>query len=67
MEKDFMREFADDVYQARPGQDNDHPTCPRCGGQMSFHGDDLPIGEGYWDCDGCDFSFTEDELDEYID
>lgn len=65
MFKKFLRTLAEDVYYGHSGRDTDHPTCPSCGGEMTFHGGDLEYGEGYWDCDGCDYSFTEDELQSY--
>ena len=29
---------------------------------MTFHGGDLDYGDGYWNCDSCDYSFTEDDM-----
>lgn len=59
----FLKEQADKVYY---GYDNpDRPTCPKCGNTMTFHGDDRPHGEGYWDCSGCNFTFTEEDLEEF--
>lgn len=66
MVKDFLRELAHDVFWGYSYRDNDHPTCPKCHGTMTFHGDGLPNGEGYWDCDGCSFCFTEADLEKYI-
>lgn len=57
---DFLAKMAVDLYYGEG--DTDNPTCPNCGGTMSFHGGDRPIGEGYWDCP-CGYSFTEDDLD----
>lgn len=62
MFKKFLTTLAEDVYYGHSGRDTDHPICPNCGGRMTFHGGDLTYGEGYWDCDSCDYSFTEDEL-----
>ncbi len=60
----FFKKFADDVYYGIG--DTDHPKCPQCGGTMTFHGGDLPLGDGYWDCENCDCTFTEDEVNEYL-
>ena len=65
MYEDFMRVFAEDVYNGYG--DTDHPICPQCGCIMNFHGGRRKIGNGYWDCDGCDFRFTENELNSYLD
>ena len=59
----FLRKQAKDVYWGNG--EPDHPTCPDCGATMDFHGGDLAIGDGYWDCPGCDYSFTEDDLEDY--
>ena len=67
MSKKFLRELAHDVFYAYSGRDTDHPTCPKCGGTMTFHGGERELGEGYWDCDGCSYSFTEADLDKYVD
>lgn len=40
----------------------DNPKCPYCHSVMNFHGGDRAPGSGYWDCPGCDFTFTEDDL-----
>ena len=29
---------------------------------MTFHGGDLDYGDGYWNCDSYDYSFTEDDM-----
>lgn len=46
--------------------DSDHPECPHCGSTMNFYGHDnsgdFPIGEGYWECEGCNFKIREDEV-----
>lgn len=46
--------------------DCDHPICPSCGEKMTFHGHDesgdFPYGEGYWECDGCGYKVTENDL-----
>lgn len=46
--------------------DSDHPECPNCGSTMNFNGHDdngdFPIGEGYWECEGCNFKIREDEV-----
>lgn len=47
--------------------DTDHPECPKCGNVMDFYGyddsgEELAIGEGYWKCDDCGFSITEESL-----
>ena len=61
--KKFLKEQAYNVYY---GYGNpDHPTCPKCGNVMEFHGGDRPSGEGYWDCPGCNFNFTEEDLEDY--
>lgn len=67
MSRKFLKELANDIYYANPNRDTDHPTCPKCGETMSFHGGDLVYGEGYWDCSGCNYTFTETQLDKYID
>lgn len=33
---------------------------------MTFHGGDLDYGDGYWNCDSCDYSFTEDDMNNRI-
>ena len=60
---DFLKQQASDVFWGDGNPDT--PTCPSCGSTMSFHGGDRPTGEGYWDCSGCDYSFTEDDLSEF--
>ena len=58
--KKFLKEQAYNVYY---GQGNpDHPDCPHCGSTMEFHGGERDLDTGYWDCPGCDFTFTEDDL-----
>ena len=64
MYESFLREQAEAVYYCYSGADN--PACPCCGGTMNFHGGRRRHGNGYWDCDGCDFSFTEKDLDPYM-
>lgn len=59
----FLKKMAKDVYWGNG--EPDHPKCPNCKSTMDFHGGDLPIGEGYWDCPGCDFSFSEEDLKDY--
>ena len=61
----FLKRLAKDIFNAN-GRDTDHPKCPQCGQRMTFHGGDLEYGDGYWDCKGCDFTFTEDELNQYL-
>ena len=61
--KKFLGEMAKDVYWGNG--EPDHPICPSCGATMDFHGGDLAIGDGYWDCPDCDYSFTEDDLKDY--
>lgn len=58
--KRFMKKQAKAVYYGEGNPDN--PTCPVCGSMMSFHGGDRTIGNGFWDCPSCDFTFTEDDL-----
>ena len=59
----FMKKLANDVYYGEG--DTDHPRCPVCGAEMTFHGGKLEYGDGYWECADCDFTFTEDDLNEY--
>ena len=59
----FMKKLAKAVYYGTG--DTDHPQCPVCGGEMTFHGGKLEYGDGYWVCADCDFTFTEDDLNEY--
>lgn len=55
--RSFLKKQAHDVFW---GEGNpDHPSCPNCGSIMNFH------SEGYWDCPGCNYSFTEQDLDEF--
>ncbi len=63
----FFKRLARDVYYANTGRDTDHPKCPQCGKRMTFHGGDLPLGDGYWECNNCCYSFSEDELEEHLD
>lgn len=58
----FLKELAHDVYYGYG--DTDHPECPHCHSTMEFHGGDREFGDGYWECSGCDYSFTEDDLNE---
>ena len=59
----FRKELAEEVYMC--GENADTPECPRCGETMQFHGGDLPLGEGYWDCSNCGFMVKENELYQY--
>lgn len=59
----FLESQAHDVYWCEGNPDT--PTCPQCGATMQFHGGDLAIGDGYWDCPGCSFTFTENDLSEF--
>ena len=34
---------------------------------MSFHGGSRALGEGYWECPSCGYSFTEEDVREYED
>ena len=61
----FRKELAVKVYDNEEGADT--PECPRCGETMQFHGGDLAIGQGYWDCSNCGFKVEENELDQYND
>lgn len=62
--KKFFKQMAYNVFW-RQG-DTDHPDCPECNSTMNFHGgDDISIGEGYWECSSCGYSFTESDLDEF--
>ena len=47
--------------------DTDHPTCPECGASMNFYGGDRALGEGYWECPNCNYTFTEEDVREYVD
>ena len=67
MSDNFFKRLARDVYYGDTGRDTDHPKCPQCGKRMTFHGGDLPLGDGYWECSRCGFSFSEDELEEHLD
>ena len=46
--------------------DCDHPACPCCSKKMGFYGHDdfgdFPYGEGYWKCDNCGYTVTENDL-----
>lgn len=68
MLRKFLKGLANDVYYATNENvsGTDHPTCPKCGGTMTFHGGDLKYGDGYWDCNNCNYSFTELELNKYL-
>lgn len=63
MYEDFMRQQAEAVEYMYSWAD--HPTCPQCGGTMNFHGGRRRFGNGFWDCEGCNFSFTENDLEPY--
>lgn len=67
MFKNFLKKLASDVYWGDTGRDTDHPKSPQCGKRMTFYGGDLAIGEGHWDCSNCGYSFTEDEMNAYLD
>lgn len=67
MFENFLRKLANDVYDVCSKRDTDHPKCPQCGKRMNFIGGDLPEGEGHWDCNNCGYSFTENEMNEYLD
>lgn len=58
--KKFLKQQAYNVYYGYG--DTDHPDCPNCGSIMNFHGGERALGCGYWDCPGCDFTFSEDDL-----
>ena len=57
---DFIVRQAEKVIGS--SADSDHPTCPECGATMDFNGGSLSLGDGYWECPDCGFSFTEDDL-----
>ena len=62
--KDCLKKIAHDVFWGQG--DSDHPDCPKCGATMSFcGGDDVPVGEGYWKCMSCGYSFCEDDLEDF--
>ena len=61
---DFLSDFAITLHNNNGETDTDHPTCPQCGSTMNFHGVNLPIGDAYWDCPNCPFSFTEEDIEE---
>ena len=56
----FMKKQAKAVFYGEGNPDT--PKCPVCGSRMAFHGGDRALGSGCWDCSGCDFTFTEDDL-----
>lgn len=56
----FLKQQAYNVYYGQG--DTDHPTCPNCNSIMNFHGGKRDFGNGYWDCSNCDFTFSEDDL-----
>lgn len=62
--KNDLREAVD--YPWDSSIDSDHPDCPHCGCTMDFYGHDetgdFVYGEGYWECNGCGFKITEDDL-----
>ena len=66
MFKKFLKQLAEDVYYADTNRDTDHPTCPNCGGNMTFHGGNLSYGNGYWDCERCTYNFTENDINKYL-
>lgn len=57
---EFLKKQAYNVYYGKGN--TDHPQCPYCSSIMNFHGGDRALGDGYWDCSGCDFTFTENDL-----
>ena len=66
----FFKHFAYSMF-AENGSgeypDTDHINCPDCGAPMAFHGDDmnLPIGEEFWECKDCGFSFMSSDFNQY--
>ena len=66
MYEKFFKKLARDVYCGDTGRDTDRPECPQCKNQMTFTGDSLPYGQGRWSCSSCDFSFTEEQMNEYL-
>ena len=61
---EFKKALMNDVYWGTGNPDN--PECPECGAKMIFHGsaENLPIGEGYWECLNCGFEYGESDLDD---
>ena len=60
----FAKELARKVVNGE--SDADSPDCPDCGSTMCFHGGDLELGDGYWECPDCGYSITEDDLEPYM-
>lgn len=44
-----------------------NPPCPDCRTVMVFNGGNLKLGDGNWVCEKCGFSFTENDLQPFID
>ena len=65
----FFKHFAYSFFQWNIGEypDTEHFSCPECGAEVQYHGDDmdLPIGEEYWECTGCGFRFKISDFEEY--
>lgn len=63
--KKWKKDLFDAIYS--PFDDSDHPACPHCNATMDFFGHDdegdFPLGEGYWKCSNCGFTFYEKDLD----
>ena len=63
---DFLKQLKHDVYWSIGNPDN--PECPHCGATMIFYGHDdngdFPDGEGYWKCPDCDYSVTENDIED---
>lgn len=59
----FIKELVNNVYWGTGNPDE--PECPQCGEIMKFHGsaENLPIGDGYWECSNCGFKYNESDLD----
>ena len=64
--KKFLKSMAEELGEPIPEINTDTPTCPNCGSTMEFHGGDLDYGDGYWDCSSCGYTFTEDDLEEFL-
>ncbi len=62
----FKAQLNYNIHQNDYDNDTDHPLCPDCGSTMNFYGHDnngdYAYGEGYWECDGCGYKVTENEL-----
>lgn len=56
------------MYGTETIPDTDHPDCPHCGTTMDFHGDDmhLDLGDEYWECPSCGFTFGYDCVRPYV-